>query len=188
MIHQTSIDIVTSADPQLVSQLIELQQKAFPPQMQDQDPERYYREALSDKRNLNVILRSPQGSLRGYLLGMPQPVVVEELRQWDPQMHGDPSAVYVDIIQVHPDCRGNGGFLRLVTGLCREAGRRGHQRLNMHVRTRYGLHLAVRRMFPDSRSLRRIENWWGSGESFEYIEASPTLRQRTKDTSGLTDI
>jgi hypothetical protein len=177
MSSQPIAHIVTGYDPQLVGELVSLQQTAFPPQMQFKEPERYYEEALHDRRNINVIVRSPQEKLIAYLLALPQTEVCEELRRWDPLMREDPTGVYIDIIQTHPESRQFSGFMGLSSGVCQEARRRGHQRLGMHVRTSNGLNRVIRKILPDSRSLRRIEDWYASGEPFEYIEASPVLRQ-----------
>lgn len=173
MTPQASIDIVSGIDTQLINELIELQRSAYPPQMQDQDPERYYREALNGSDNVNVVLRSPEGKLLGYLLGLPLSNVYAELRECDPEVSADPATLYLDIVQTYPESRLYDGFGRLLAGACDEARQRGYRKLSLHVRTKYGLHLTIRRLFPGSRSLRLIENWWRSGETFEYIEAPP---------------
>ena len=177
MRQQLTTEIVSGIDQQLIRELITLQQSAFPPQMQFKEPELYYQEALRDRRNINVVVRSPQGTLLGYLLALPQTEVYEELLQCDPQMQDDPDCMYIDIIQTHPDDRLITGFLGLVSRVCQETLRRGHKRLSMHVRTSNGLNKVTRKIFPDSRSLRRIENWYSSGEPFDYIVATPILRQ-----------
>jgi len=177
MRQQLTTEIVSGIDQQLIRELITLQQSAFPPQMQFKEPELYYQEALKNRRNINVVVRSPQGALLGYLLALPQTEVYEELRQWDPQMQRDPAAMYIDIIQTHPDCRPMSGFMGLASGVCQETRRRGHQRLSMHVRTSNGLNNVVEKLLPDSCSMRRIEDWYASGEPFDYIVASPILRQ-----------
>lgn len=177
MRQQLTTEIVTSHDQQLANELIALQQSAFPPQMQFKDPERYYQDALNDKRNINVVVRSPQGALLGYLFALPQSEVYGELLQCDPQMQDDPDCMYIDIIQTHPGSRQFSGFMGLASGVCQETRRRGYLRLSMHARTSNGLNKVIRKLLPDSISLRRIENWYSSGEPFDYIEASPVLRQ-----------
>jgi hypothetical protein len=177
MNNPLTAEIVDGFDSLLVRELIGLQQTAFPPQMQFQEPERYYQEALCNSRNVNVVTRSSEGSVIGYLLAMPLTDVCSELRQWDPQIQKDPVGMYIDIIQTHPDCRPYSGFMGLLSRLCRETRHRGYQRLCMHVRTSNGLNKVTRKIFSDSRSLRRLEDWYASGEAFDYIEASPVLRQ-----------
>jgi hypothetical protein len=177
MSYQATTEIVSGHNPHLVRELIALQQNAFPPQMQFQEPERYYCEALSDCNNINVVFRAPERSLIGYLFALPQSAVYEELRQWDPLMLEDPTSMYIDIIQTHPNHRQLSGFMRLLSCLCLETRRRGHTRLSMHVRTSNGLNKVTRKLFPDSCSRRKIENWYASGETFDYIEATPVLRQ-----------
>jgi len=177
MRRQPTAEIVSGNDQHLIRGLVALQQSAFPPQMQFKEPELYYQEALSDRRNINVVIRTPQGSLLGYLLALPQTEVCEELLQWDPQMRDNPTGMYIDIIQTHPGSRLFSGFMGLASGVCQETRRRGHRLLSMHVRTSNGLDKVIRKILPDSISLRRIDNWYDSGESFDYIEASPVLRR-----------
>jgi hypothetical protein len=177
MNNPLTAEIVDGFDSLLVRELIGLQQTAFPPQMQFQEPERYYQEALCNSRNINVVTRSSEGSVIGYMLALPLSDVCAELRQWDPQMRDDSAGLYIDILQTHPENRCFSGFMRLFSNLCRETRRRGHERLSMHVRTSNGLNKVIRKIFPDSCSLRLVKNWYGSGETFDYIEASPVLRR-----------
>jgi len=177
MKHQSAAEVVTGYDLPLVRELIELQQAAFPPRMQFKDPERYYSEALSNSRNINVIVRSQKGDILAYLLALPQTEVWKELLRWDLEMRGNPAGMYIDIIQTRPGSRQFSGFMGLASGVCQETRHRGYQRLSMHVRTSNGLNKVIRKLLPDSISLRRIENWYASGEPFDYIEASPVLRQ-----------
>jgi hypothetical protein len=55
MNNPLTAEIVDGFDSLLVRELIGLQQTAFPPQMQFQEPERYYQEALCNSRNVNVV-------------------------------------------------------------------------------------------------------------------------------------
>lgn len=177
MANQPAPQIVRGWDPDLGDALIRLQKAAFPPRMQFRQPETYYREALQDPANVNIVVRRNHGGLAGYLLALPHQSVWEELHRWDPEFQKEPTGLYVDIIQTLPGHRQFAGFMGLVTGLCDEARRRGESRIAMHVRTCNGLNRLTRKLFPQSRSLRRIENWFDSGEAFDYIEAVPILRK-----------
>lgn len=163
-------------DPVLIHQLVTMQRSAFPPRMQVPDPVGYYRDALTDARAINIILRSASGADPvGYLLAWPQPEVCSDLGAWDPALAPDPGTLYIDLIQTLPGRRQIQGGILLLQRVCAEARRQGYRRLAAHVRTSNGLSRLMRKVFPDSRCLRRLDNWFGSGETFDYIEASPQL-------------
>jgi hypothetical protein len=171
MNHPSGIEIVTRCRPGLIAELVAMQQSAFPPRMQFGNPEQYYAEGLADAANINVLLRSPDGTPAGYLLAIPQDRVCAELQQWDSEMPGDPSNIYVDLIQTLPGRRRGTALKALVIGFCQEARVRGFARLSAHVRTSIGLHSFVQKALVDCRCLRHLDDWYGSGETFAYIEA-----------------
>jgi ribosomal protein S18 acetylase RimI-like enzyme len=167
---------VTGASPDLVTALTEIHRKAFPPNMQFADAPRYFEEALGDERNLNILLQEQTGTVLGYLLAIPQSLVFEELRQWDPEMQDDPERLYLDIIQVLPEQRRRNHALRLFQAICAEAEKRNIFKLSMHARTATGLNTYLHRIFAEIRFLRQLENWYGFCEPFDYLEATTTLK------------
>jgi ribosomal protein S18 acetylase RimI-like enzyme len=171
-----ALQAVTGASSDRIAALVDLHQRAFPAHLQSADPARYFAEALGDERNLNILMRDGTGTVIGYLLGIPQSQVFEELRRWDPRMRDDPERLYLDIIQVSPEQRGKSHALRLFQAVCAEAERRGYFKLSMHARTTNGINLYLQRIFAEIRFLRRIENWFGFGEPFDYMEATTVLR------------
>lgn len=176
MNHQGGIEIATDSPPGLIAELIALQQNAFPPRMQFGSPEQYYQEGFADGANVNVILRAPDGAVTGYLLAIPQDRVRSELLCWDPVMPADPGNLYIDLIQTLPGRRQITGLKALLGGLCHEARRRGIDRISAHVRTTTGLSRVVQKVVADCRCLRRLDNWYASGESFDFLDAATRLR------------
>ena len=176
--NQPVIDIVSGLDYPLIEPLVAMQQLAFPPTMQPRDPAAYFREALADPGNINVLLRAGSGELIGYLLALPHLSVCAELQPWDPDLTEDPTAIYIDIVQTLPGRRQAGGFVALLEGVCGESRKRGYARVAMHVRTSTGLSALTQKLFCDCRARRRIENWYGSEEAFDYLEAAPRLRSK----------
>jgi hypothetical protein len=175
--NETRTEIAAGFDQALVAELTNLQQQAFPPQMQFVEAARYYAEGLQAAGSINVILRSADRAVTGYLLALPQSSVWAELRQWDPQLEPDPEGLYVDIVQTLPGQRQANGFVKLVAGVCAEAERRGRRRLSMHARAGNGVSRLTQKLLTESRCLRRIENWYDSGEPFDYIEATTRMRR-----------
>jgi ribosomal protein S18 acetylase RimI-like enzyme len=171
-----TVRAVTGASPDRVADLVELHRQAFPAHMQSGDPESYFAEALADERNLNIVMQDQSGAIIGYLLAIPQSLVVEELRPWDPDLRDDPDRMYLEMIQIHPERRGRNHALRLFQAVCTEAEKRNIYKLSMHARTVTGLNDYLHRIFAEIRFLRRLENWYGSGEPFDYLEATTTLK------------
>lgn len=171
----SEVRVVTGYDRALVGQLVDLQRQAFPPRMQIDGPERYYAEGLSDPANINLVMSAADGKVTGYMLAIPQSRVFEELRPWDPAMQEGPGQMYVDMVQTLSGRRQFDGFLRLARAMCAECDRRGVSRLSMHVRASTGLSRVIQRILAESRCLRRLENWYGFGEPFDYIEAEARL-------------
>jgi hypothetical protein len=172
------IEIATVSPPGLLAELVALQQDAFPPRMQFGNPQQYYQEGFADGANVNVVLRAPDGAVTGYLLAIPQDRVRAELVSWDPAMPGDPGNLYIDLIQTLPGRRQITGLKTLLGGLCTEARQRGIGRISAHVRTATGLSRVVQKVVMDCRCLRRIDNWYDSGESFDFLDASTCLKTR----------
>jgi ribosomal protein S18 acetylase RimI-like enzyme len=171
-----TVRAVTGASAGRVAALVELHRQAFPSPMQSTDPESYFAGALGDRRNLNLVMQDRAGTVIGYLLAIPQSLAVEELRPWDPEMRDDPDRMYLEMIQVLPAQRGRNHALRLFQAVCTEAEKRNIFKLAMHARTVTGLNDYLHRIFADIRCLRRLENWYGSGEPFDYLEATTTLQ------------
>jgi ribosomal protein S18 acetylase RimI-like enzyme len=168
------IEIITGYDEKLIAQLVELQKKALPPHMQITEPATYYKEGLQDRNNINVIMRD-RHKVIGYLLGIPQGNVYEELRHWDPEMGDDPERLYLDMIQVLPEERRNKRGLALIQTVCAEAEKRNLFKLSMHARTNTGWSKYLQNLFADIRFLRQIENWYDFGEPCDYLEATTSL-------------
>ena len=184
------IQTVTGYDEKLVVELVELQKKAFPAHMQLAEPARYYADGLRDDNSMNIVMHDQNDKLIGHLQAFPQSSVYEELTRWDPAMQDDPERVYLDIIQVLPEQRQRSNGLRLFQAVCAEAEKRNIFKLSMHARTITGLSEYLHRIFAEIRFLRRIENWYGFGEPFDYLEATTTLRAAANSTyrQGLADL
>lgn len=174
--NSTTVRTVTGACPDLVATLTQMHRRAFPPHMQFADAPGYFEEALADGRNLNILLQDQDGVTIGYLLAIPQSLVFEELRQWDPEMRDDPERLYLEMIQILPGQKGGNRSLFLHQKLCMEAEKRNFFKLSMHARTTTGWSEHLRRIFAEIRFLRRIENWYGFCEPFDYLEATTALK------------
>ena len=126
--------------------------------MQFDQPYQYYTEGSGDPSNINIVMTTPNGKVSGYLLAIPQSRIFDELRRWDIEMQGDPCRLYLEMIQILPEQRGNKLGLRLIREVCEEAEKRNFSNLSMHARVITGWSKYLLRIFAEIRVLRRIEN------------------------------
>jgi len=169
------IRLFTGSDPDLVSELVELQRTIFPDRLQIEDPEEYYLERLAGQENISLLLTEPDGELSGCLLAIPHSLAVEELSRRDPDLRDDLGRMYVEMVQIHPGKRHGDSFLRLIRALSAECQARGIPGLSMHARTVTGLSRFLQKIMAESRCLRRIDNWHNFGEPFDYLETAARL-------------
>jgi hypothetical protein len=173
-----TIQAVEEYDPALVKELLDLEQQAFPPEMQFPEGEAYYADCLKDKMNINIVMRNNDAKVIGYVVAMPQSNVYETLKQYDPAMKDDPERFYVETIQTLPGQRQVFGVLRLLYGMCEEGEKRGFNKFSMHARKLNGLSDMILKVSSTARRLRTIENWYGYGEPFDYIELTYVGKRR----------
>jgi len=171
------VKVVHGCDEVLVTNLRELEEKTYLPHMRTKNMEEYYRECLEDPANINVVMYDGD-ELIGYIVAIPHNVACEALKDDDPEMKQDSERLYVDTIQTLPGKRTPFGILKLLYAMVEEAGKRGINRFSMHARTTNGLSRMIQRVFETARVLRTIENWYGYGEPFDYIEGTYNGRRR----------
>jgi hypothetical protein len=173
-----TIQAIKDYDATLVKELLELEQRAFPPGMQFTEGEAYYADCLKEEANINIIMRNNEGKVIGYVVAMPQSSVYEILKRYDPDMEDDPERFYVETIQTFPGQRQAFGVMRLLYGMCEEAEKRGFNKFSMHARKLNGLSDMILKVSITARRLRTIENWYGYGEPFDYIELTYVGKRR----------
>ncbi len=173
-----TVEVVNDFDPALVKELLALEQQAFPPEMQFAEGESYYTDCLRDKANINIVMRNHDGKVIGYVVAIPQSNMYEYLKKHDPVMEDDPERFYVETIQTLPGQRQAFGVMRLLYGMCEEAERRGFNKFSVHARKLNGLSEMILKVTSTARRLRTIENWYGYGEPFDYIELTYVGKRR----------
>ncbi len=171
-------EIVCRFDENLLEDLVHLEKAAFPASMVNAEGARYYQKCLEDANNINVIMRDNDGKIIGYVVAIPQSKVFKVLQQYDPEMRDDPERLYVDTIQTMPGKRKVFGIFKLLDAIFEEAGKRGLNKFSMHARKSNGLSNFILKVFPTAKCLRTIENWYGWGEPFDYIEGTYTGKRR----------
>jgi ribosomal protein S18 acetylase RimI-like enzyme len=148
-----------------------LEKECFPAEWQYPDAEEYYKEILENKENVSIFLKDKEKAI-GYILAKPFNGVVEELREWDPELKEDEKRFYIETIQVLPESQGKSGARKLLMAACEEVSKRGFNEFAIHARTINGFNAKIKKMFGDGVILvRQIEKWKpANNEPYEYIE------------------
>jgi len=164
------VELVTGADEGLIAELTRMESAVFRKEMLDDHGDEHYRYYLTEPECINVVLHGADGGLIGYLAAVPLGMACEYLLPHDPALNSARGGYYVDTIQTLPGRRAPQGLVQLLNAMFAEAARRGTNRFSMHVRRTNGFSRVVQRLYPETRLLRTIENWYGYGEPFDYLE------------------
>jgi len=126
------------------------------------------RSILSIPSAVSVIAYDENERVAGYLLAVDLSEEIEELKQTDPEIAEIPNALYLNNIVVRPDMRGKGIFSRMVQTFLNAFSDRT---ITLHASTANSSSVGMQK--NGARFVRRIENWYGSGEPFDYLLFEP---------------
>lgn len=169
-------EIIYGYDPSVFAEILEIDRASF--EKQYEDVEEYYKEAMKNKNNINVVLKDG-GKAVGYLLAIPHNEALSDLKDIDVEMKEDDLRFYVETIAVHPEYRVGGGAFKMIFAMIQEAGKRGINKFSMHVRVEGGLSASVQKCFGKMiTTVRRIENWpyYENREPTDYVEGTYSLK------------
>jgi ribosomal protein S18 acetylase RimI-like enzyme len=150
-----------------------LEEKCIPIEWQyGEDAEKYYREKLSDKKNIVVFLMEDNRAV-GCLLALPMDdAFMCDIKEYDLHVKKNDHRMYIETIQILPESRGMGGSKKMILSMCEESKRRNIEKFAAHARKINGFSEMIKRMFKGGITLiRKIEKWDpAGGEPYEYIE------------------
>lgn len=163
----------------LADTLLAIEHASFPKQLNNKAD---YIELLENSDNINLLLKKEE-IVCGYLCARPHNDAVAELRIHDPDLQFDDGRYYVDMMEILPEYRHRGDALDFLLFLTHELSQ-GHElgdeiKVSMHIRSSYGFGETILRIFPTAACLRRVDNWMGTGESYDYIEINGIIGSGT---------
>jgi len=167
-----SVEAVSNVNGELLQSILHVYKNSFPTSWHYSDADEFFREALVNYKNINVILKE-EDTVVGYALLRPQMDVIDEIKEYDPEMQADDNQYYLETIEIVPEHRSHQGFLMMVSLLLVELGVRKISRGAMHARVSTGLSKLVPRFFGKMIvRKRRVENWayYGGVEPCDYFE------------------
>ena len=165
--QKIQIEILNRLNSEILRQIVSVEQASFPEQMQSDEND--LRQTLENSKGVQIILRGANREIVGYLSSMPQKDAFEELKEYDKEMRPEDKALYVESIAIKPAARDVRSFLRLGKAFFQEAKRRGFKKITMHARIAENLSAVLQKRYG-AKALRKIGNWHGFNEPFDYLE------------------
>jgi len=162
-----AIEIISRLNEDVLQDILSVEQESFPIQMQSDAED--LRQTLENPNGIQIVIRSQEGEVIGYLSSKPQKDAYEELKHWDPEMHQEDRTLYVESIAIKPEARNLRTFLTLGRAFIEEAKKRGYTKITMHARIAGDLASVLQKRYG-AKAIRKIENWHNFGEPFEYLE------------------
>ncbi|MFA6047788.1 MAG: hypothetical protein WCV59_02850 [Parcubacteria group bacterium] len=164
-----SVEILDHNSKRVVDELVCLEEKCFPLEMRNPSSDDYYSAVLNDPKNISLLLKY-KGKVVGFLVAKEYKRVYDSLSNHDPDLRENKKRLfYVDLIQIHPRFKINGGLSLLVSKLIEKALEKDLQGFCLHARKKNGLSQFLQKIF-DCKRLHSIDNWLGFGEQFDYLE------------------
>lgn len=165
------VEEVTKCDDAFIRQLIHLEEKCSPLEMQNADSFQYFSNVLKNPSKIALVLKY-KNKVVGFLFAEEYKKIYKKLANHDPDMEKDKNRFfYIETVQIHPRYKRNSGLRLLVYKLFKKAIEKGLRGFCVHARTKNGLSALICRYFKGKR-LHSIDNWLGFSERFDYMEVA----------------
>ena len=123
------------------------------------------REVLHEPSAINIIAYDENERIAGYLLAIDFSEEFDDLQKdADPLIEDIPGALYLHSIVVRSDMRGKGIFGKLIKKF-RETY--PDKIVGLHAHTGNASSVGFQKY--GAKFIRRVENWYGTGEAFDYL-------------------
>lgn len=152
--------------PEQIGDIKAIDKQVFPQEMAL--PEEVVEAFLTNPKSAIAILKTPADSFVGYIVADPLETAFSDLKKEDKELALLPEAAYVESIAILPEYRSLKNFSSLIENFVSIAKEKGYKRITMHARTTNGLSDILQKR-GKAKFERRIENWYGFGEPFDYL-------------------
>jgi ribosomal protein S18 acetylase RimI-like enzyme len=156
------VNILTDEE---LRQIIEMEHELFPENLRDF----HYEKEIAEGK-FAVIAYCPEGKVAGYIFSVPHHDAHARLKDADLRMEDMPDALYIESIAIRNDLQGRGYFGKLMKKFLEETGERT---ITMHARVCNNCSVGMQK-YGAERS-HSVENWFDSGEKFDYLVIDKTL-------------
>lgn len=163
------VEVITKADRSLIYQLMCLEERCLPIEMRHADSYNYYLNILKDAGSINMLLKYKR-KIIGFIVARAYRKVYGNLANHDPDLRNQKDRYfYIDMIQINPHFKINGGLSFLITKMVEKAIKRNISGFCLHARKKNGLSQFLQKIFH-VKKLHSIDNWLGFNEQFDYLE------------------
>lgn len=160
-----NIEFVSGIDDSTLDDIKVLDDSIMPEAMQYERED--LRSCFESEKGIHVLIKNSEGKIVGYLTSLPKDEEYADLHTEDPDFTKDESSLYVESIVIK-----DGDFATARSVLNAFMGKvveKGYKNVSMHVRVSQGLSDILQKRYG-AKFYRRIENWYGFGEPFDYLE------------------
>jgi len=126
------------------------------------------RETLLSK-GVQVVLKTRNGNLAGYIISLPHDEALEMLADIDTELVEVENGLYIESIGILPECRSTKNLSELWGAFSTRAREKGFKTITAHVRVSEGLSSVFQKRMGAVKH-RTIENWADFDEPFDYLE------------------
>jgi len=161
------VEEIFKVDEETLKQIFQLEKDCFPEQMQSDDKE--LRELIEDPELIKYIVRDANDRIFSYLAAVPMVKEYEWLKDYDKELSPDEKSLYLESIAIRPDIKPEKVLPDFLGALFKKAKNEKFNKLVMHARVNNEFSKKLQEFYA-AKFFRRLENWHGFGEPFDYLE------------------
>lgn len=163
------LEVIKGNDKKIIYQLMCLEEKCLPLEMRNADSYNYYSGLLKNSQNINILLKY-KSRVIGFIVAREYEKVFNTLSNHDPDLRDKKEYLYIDVLQINPRFKLNGGLMLLISKMVEGAMKKHAKGICIHARKKNGLSKLMQK-FLGGKRMHSIDNWLGFGEQFDYVEA-----------------
>ncbi|MCK9352177.1 MAG: GNAT family N-acetyltransferase [Candidatus Paceibacterota bacterium] len=162
--NQTIIEKDISED--LIKEIAKMESEVFHESLAWEEQEMH--KALHHPSAINILSYDEEERIAGYLMTIDLAEEIDELREADPDIEQIPGALYLNNVVVRPDMQGKGYFGKLLKKFLETFPDRT---VVLHANTKNNSSVGFQKY--GAKFIRKIDNWYGTGEPFDYLMFEP---------------
>jgi len=164
---ETKVDVIHGYSNEILKEILDVEKQSFPKEIQSSAED--LKEILENSDGIHLLAKDVAGKVVGALLSLRQSQEYEDLKKYDPDFINDETALYVESVAIKPNFRSLEVANKLLKTLIEQAEKKQYKKITMHTRVSNGLSDILQKRCG-ANFKKRIENWYGFGEPFDYLE------------------
>ena len=161
------VEEIFKANEEMLKQIFQIEKDCFPEQMRSDNEE--LRGLIEDPESIKFIVRDNKDKIFSYLVAMPMIKEYDWLKDYDQELSPDEKTLYLESIAIRPDVKPEKVLPDFLGALFKKAKNEKFNKLVMHARVNNEFSKKLQEFYA-AKFFRRLENWHGFGEPFDYLE------------------